>query len=197
MATISYLWKNRARFPLGSKRFAKAWAKRFLLLNDLILRNYTWRRLTRSGALLADTAEICNAKVGGDLRKLQVGRFSTIGRVEVALHDRITIGSHVCINDGVKLLTASHSVSDPSWTHVKAPIEIGDYAWLATNSIILPGVKIGRGAVVGAGAVVSKEVPAYAIAVGNPMVILPKQRVNDLDYNPCASLALYSAWLNG
>jgi maltose O-acetyltransferase len=49
-------------------------------------------------------------------------------------------------------------------THKKQPIHIADYAWIATNAIILPGVKIGRGAV-GAGAVVSKDVADYSIVV--------------------------------
>ena len=49
-----------------------------------------------------------------------------------------------------------------------APVRIGRYAWIGTRSIILPGVTIGEGAVVGAGAVVPKDVPDCAIVVGNP-----------------------------
>ena len=49
-----------------------------------------------------------------------------------------------------------------------APVHIGRYVWIGTRAIILPGVSIGDGAVVGAGAVVSKDVPSCAVVVGNP-----------------------------
>jgi len=68
------------------------------------------------------------------------------------LHDEVRIGSHVCINDGVVILTASHDVNDPHWRAVTKPVVIDDYAWIATGATILPGVRIGRGAVVGASA---------------------------------------------
>ena len=63
------------------------------------------------------------------------------------------------INDGAVLLTATHSLTDPAWSLTIDPIEIGAYAWIAMNAIILPGVSIGQGAVVGAGAVVRRNVP--------------------------------------
>ena len=49
---------------------------------------------------------------------------------------------------------------------------IGNDVWVGANSVILPGVKIGTGAIVGAGSVVTKDVPEYAIVVGNPARIL-------------------------
>jgi acetyltransferase-like isoleucine patch superfamily enzyme len=49
-----------------------------------------------------------------------------------------------------------------------APVHIGRYVWIGTRAIILPGVSIGDGAVIGAGAVVAKDVPSFAVAVGNP-----------------------------
>lgn len=49
-----------------------------------------------------------------------------------------------------------------------APVQIGRYVWIGTRAIVLPGVSIGDGAVVGAGAVVSKDVPSCAVVVGNP-----------------------------
>ena len=103
----------------------------------------------------------------------------------------------MCINDGVQLLTASHSVTDPMWEHKKSPIIIAEYAWIATNAIILPGVRIGRGAVVGAGAVVSKSVGDYEIVVGNPASTISKKRTENLNYNPCEFLAGNRAWLIG
>jgi len=111
------------------------------------------------------------------------------------LHDEVRIGSHVCINDGVVILTASHDVNDPHWRAVTKPVVIDDYAWIATGATILPGVRIGRGAVVGASAVVGREVPPCGIAVGNPAAILKKERAADLNYSPVTLLAFQEAWL--
>jgi acetyltransferase-like isoleucine patch superfamily enzyme len=197
MAGLSYLWNNRAKFPIGSKAFFKAWAKRLLLIDELYIRNRRRSVLVRQGANIATTAEIGIVKVDGKRSNLAISSFTSIGRVEFALHDKIQIGAYVCVNDGVKLLTASHDITAPTWHHVKAPIIIEDYAWIATNAIILAGVTIGRGAVVGAGAVVSKSVAPGAIVAGNPAQQISKKRSEELNYNPCAFLAVNNAWLNG
>ena len=111
------------------------------------------------------------------------------------LHDTVEIGSCVSINDGVVILTASHDIKDPEWRQVSKPVRIGDFAWIATGATILPGVQIGSGAVIGAAAVVSKDVPAYAAAVGNPAVIRENKRTLELRYNPVRFLAFQDAWL--
>lgn len=56
-----------------------------------------------------------------------------------------------------------------------APVSIEDYAWIGMNCIILKGVSIGRGAIIGAGSVVSRDVPAYCVAAGNPARITGKR----------------------
>ena len=197
MASFSYLWKNRTHFRLGSKTFFKVWAKRLLSLGELLRRNYKRSRLIGQGATISETAEMGAVAAHGTKTHLKVGDFSFLGEVELALHDRIEIGNYVCINDGVKLLSASHKLDDPMWSHKKAPIHIADYAWIATNAIILPGVRIGEGAVVGAGAVVSKDVAAYSVVTGNPAKPISRTRTRDLHYNPCEFLAANRAWLIG
>ena len=62
-----------------------------------------------------------------------------------------------------------------------APIVIEDYAWIGVNVTVLPGVKVGRGSVVAAGAVLAKSVPPYAVVGGNPAREI-KRRVETLDY---------------
>ncbi len=195
MASFKYLWKNRAKFKWFSKLFFKSWAKRFLTFAELIKSIKRRKRLINSGANVSVTAEIGIANINGKKSNLAIGDFSTIGRVEIALHDKVTIGNYVCINDGVIILSASHDVSDPLWRHKKAPIFIDDYAWIATNAIILPGVHIGKGAVIGAGAVVSKNVNDYAIVIGNPAKEIVKKRTEILNYNPCEFLAINNAWI--
>ncbi len=83
----------------------------------------------------------------------------------------VSIGDRVAIADRVTLTVSSH----PNFSRLRGiiedvhePIVIGDDAWIGTCSVILPGVKIGRGAVVGAGSVVTKSVPDGTVVVGNP-----------------------------
>ncbi|MCG9696681.1 sugar O-acetyltransferase [Shewanella sp. Isolate11] len=83
----------------------------------------------------------------------------------------VTIGDHVFIGPNVQLYTAHHPLDAATrdqhigWAE---PITIGCHVWIGGGCIILPGVTIGDGAVVGAGSVVTKDIPAKTIAFGNP-----------------------------
>jgi maltose O-acetyltransferase len=149
------------------------------------------------GASISPLAEIGAISIQGRLSGFKVGDYSTLGKVEIALHANLSIGKRVVINDGVRILTASHCTSCSDWKQVESDIYIDDYAWIAVGATILPGVSIGKGAVVGACAVVSKSVPDFSIVVGNPGKIISKRRNSQLNYNPCTFLALNNAWLNG
>ncbi|MGY2085752.1 sugar O-acetyltransferase [Blastococcus sp. SYSU DS0539] len=83
----------------------------------------------------------------------------------------IALGDHVQLGPNVQLLTAVHPL-DPAerragWQQA-APVTIGDNAWLGGGVIVLPGVTIGADTVVGAGSVVTADLPAGVLAVGNP-----------------------------
>lgn len=197
MASLSYLWTHRVKYSIGSIRFYKVWAKRILSINELFKRNWRKNRLISKGATISECAEIGEIIVNGSLKNLSIGTFSFLGKVTLATHAYITIGDYVCINDGVQILTASHDVADPQWKTQKDDIIIDNFAWIGTNAMILPGVHIGTGAVIGAGAVVSKSVLPYNIVVGNPAKVIEKKRCKDLAYNPCEFLASNRAWLIG
>lgn len=192
---IADLWTHRDRFPIFSPRWLKAWLKRFFQVPRLLAHSWQHRWLRLHGARIHPSAVFADARLAsGDLRLLEVGAQSFIGRVQIALHAAVTIGDRVCINDGVKLLTASHDIRKPDWPSLARPIVIEDFVWIATDAIILPGVTIGRGAVVAAGAVVTRDVPPNAVASGNPAHFRADQRCPDLQYTPTAGLALFSAW---
>lgn len=126
---------------------------------------------------------------------LEIGERTFIAKsVNLALHNKIKIGSRVVINSGAQILTASHRLDDIYWSTYSKPITIEDYAWIATNAIILPGVTIGIGAVVGAGAVVNRDVGAFEIVNGNTAKFV-KNRIGDLNYCPVRLCAPYEAWL--
>jgi len=140
-------------------------------------------------------AFVSKADIQGDLRKLTIGEGSVIGRAKIQIHDSVRIGANVCINDGVIFFTASHAVDDVTWQPKTGAILVEDFAWIASSAIILPGVRIGRGAIVGAGAVVAKDVPPGAVAIGNPCLIQEHKRPEKLDYSPILFVAGVRAWI--
>ena len=89
--------------------------------------------------------------------------------------NEVHIGHNVMIGPGVQIYTAAHLLqAEPriqGW-EVAKPIVIEENVWLGGGAILLPGVRIGRNAVVGAGAVVPKSVPANTIVVGNPARVI-------------------------
>jgi len=85
------------------------------------------------------------------------------------LHDgreSLTIGDNVDIAQEVNIWTMQHDYNDQQYKAVGKPVVIEDYVWIASRATILPGVKIGRGAVVASCAVVTKDVPPLAIVAG-------------------------------
>lgn len=195
-SNLVYLWEHRERPKVLSPAWSKSWAKRVLHLRALLRANWRRAKLEAAGVQLGPMAEIGELKLNGPGRNLFIGaECAIVGEVRIALHAPVRIGDRVVINDGVRILTGEHDVYDPAWRMTAAPIRIEDYAWVAEGAIILPGVRIGKGAVVGAGAVVTKDVPDFAIAVGNPARILDKKRCTRFCYSPVRFLATYEAWL--
>lgn len=88
--------------------------------------------------------------------------------------DHITIGNHVSISPGVIINTGGLKYQEPRGQrgHTKAPVVIKDGAWICSGAIINPGVTIGEDAVVAAGAVVTKDVPARTVVGGVPAVAI-------------------------
>ncbi len=103
--------------------------------------------------------------------ELLMGDFSGMLEVTVTTNGRVSIGDYAIIGHHVVIAGASVAVppgSSGTAELVPAPIEIGHSVFIAANSIILAGARIGDEAVVGAGAVIDGEVPAGATAFGNP-----------------------------
>lgn len=95
--------------------------------------------------------------------KLTVGDHTWIGEGAWILNlEPVTLGSDVCISQDVLLCTGSHDASSPTFEYDNAPIVVEDGAWVAARATVLRGVRIGAGAVVGATALVTRDVPAGA-----------------------------------
>lgn len=135
-------------------------------------------------ATLASGAEIIIGEDSG----LSGATICAVKSVRIGVY--VGIGANVCIYD-----TDFHPI-DPyerryeDYKTKSAPVVIDDYAWIGGNSIILKGVRIGKGSVVGAGSVVTKDVPDFELHAGNPARFIRKIEYNhethDNLFNTCS-----------
>jgi acetyltransferase-like isoleucine patch superfamily enzyme len=147
-----------------------------------------WLRLGASGggAVVVGEDTILHVKVSFDspAGRVVIGDRCYIGQSHIVCHTGVTLGDDVVISWGATIVDHnSHSVEwrhrkddildwakgRKDWSYVKiAPVVIRDRVWIGFNAIILKGVTIGEGAVVAAGAVVTKDVAPYTVVAGNP-----------------------------
>ena len=142
----------------------------------------------------------CGTKIGGSTGMMRGSKVIRPERITIGSHCIIgfdcffggeaglTIGDNVNIASFSVLLAGHHDVNSPTFESILHPIVIEDYAWIATRVTILGGVRIGRGAVIAAGAVVTKDVPPFSIYGGVPARKLgernPEACVYELNYQP-------------
>lgn len=106
-------------------------------------------------------------------RRISVGKGSVINKKSmIDGRGGVTIGDMVDIAQEVNIWTEQHDYNSPSYEAIDKPVVIKDYVWIASRATILPGVTIGRGAVVASCAVVTKDVPPLAIAAGVPAKVI-------------------------
>ena len=121
--------------------------------------------------------------------KISIGARSVInfGCTLDGRHHPVIIGENVSIGPCATILTLGHDPQSPNFENVGGAVEIGDRAWIAWGAIVLPGVKIGEGAVVAAGAVVSRDVEPFSIVAGSPARKVGERNKDlhyELGYNP-------------
>lgn len=135
---------------------------------------------------------LCHLQLGVD-SSIHMGCFITGHFIEIGSNtviNRFTyldgrvplkIGNNVNISHGTHIQTLTHDPQNPDFICQCNPVVIEDHVWIGARAIILPGVTIGEGAVIGAGSVVTKNVPPYTIAVGSPARVV-KDRNRDIRY---------------
>jgi acetyltransferase-like isoleucine patch superfamily enzyme len=116
-----------------------------------------------------------------DCPELIIGDNTTLNyRTVISVETKVQIGSHCMIAEEVKIFdNNSHGIHYQHRTMTErdtAPVVLEDHVWVGMNSIILKGVKIGKGAVVAAGSVVTKDVPPMVVVGGNPAAIIKQIR---------------------
>jgi len=118
-----------------------------------------------------------------ELKNIEIGEDSLVG--EFAFldgRDKLKIGNHVDIASQVLIYNSEHDVESEDFQVTIAPVEISDYVFVGPRAIILPGVKIGKGAVIAAGAVVTKDVENYKIVGGIPAKEIGERKNKNLKY---------------
>ena len=113
---------------------------------------------------------------------LTIGSCSVINaKCRLDTRGTITIGNNVSISEEVIILTADHNPGSPAFEGRNRSVTIDDFVWIGTRAIILPGVFIGEGAIIAAGAVVTKNVDPFTVVGGIPAKKI-KSRRKDLTY---------------
>ena len=89
----------------------------------------------------------------------------------------VDIGNNVMFGPGVQIFTPQHPIvpeERATWLEKSSSVHIADNVWVGGGAIICPGISIGEGSVIGAGSVVTKDIPAGVVAVGNPCKVQRK-----------------------
>jgi len=157
LALVRYI-TNRiiAHVPVYAARHA--WYRRVLGM-----------RIGEGSALLMDLYLYIRGRAKPGKQGIVIGRRTVINQ-HCCLDGRgwLTIGDDVDISPGVWILTDGHDMEDPLFRETLAPVRIGNHVWIGSRAMILPGVTVGEGAVVAAGAVVTRDVEPYTVVAGVP-----------------------------
>lgn len=103
-----------------------------------------------------------------------IGDYCSFNGLQIVGSGKVEIGNYFHSGTDILFITSNHNYKGDAIpydkTHINKSISIGDFVWLGSKVIILGGVTIGEGAIIQAGAVVTKDVPKYGIAGGNPAI---------------------------
>lgn len=118
---------------------------------------------------------------------LTIGDFSSIGEHAYVYNlGKLTIGARVTISQRAHLCAGTHDYTQRNMPLLKPPITIGDEVWVCADAFVGPNVSVGAGAVVGARAVVVKDVSAWDVVVGNPVRRVGTRRLQTPEGSNCA-----------
>lgn len=144
------------------------------------VRNFIWRA---SGIKLGHSSTLHTGVRVFDPRNIEIGEGSIIGYATfIDGRDKVTIGSHTDIASEVMIYSQGHDTQAEDFGAKSAPVNIGNYVFIGPRAIILPGVKIGNGAIVAAGAVVTKDVSEFTIVAGVPAKIISERKLKNPHY---------------
>lgn len=147
--------------------------------------NHTLRKIvfTTSGVKIGKNSTIHMGCKFFNPKNVTIGEDTIVGNnAFLDGRDFLMIGDHVDIASEVMIYNSEHDINDPEFRATNEPVKIGDYVFIGPRAIILPGVNIGRGAIIAAGCVVTKDVSEYAIVGGVPGKIIGERKNKGLSY---------------
>ncbi len=167
-----------AAFPYSKSEYARKVL--WIVVYQILIRHSPgrlarWRRfwLRLFGAQIAPT---CNIRPTARVRHpwlLTMGDYSTLAdNVEAYNLGPIIIGEHTVISQNAHLCNGTHDYKDPALPLLRPTMTLGSGVWVCADAFIGPGVSIGDNALVGARAVVTRDVPADMIVAGNPAKVI-------------------------
>ena len=111
---------------------------------------------------------------------LETGMWTVLGpRVKIYNKGMVIVGGSVVISQDSYICTASHDISSVRMALITKPILVASNVWVGAKTLILPGVTIGEGAVIAAGAVVTKDVEPWTVVGGNPAKFIKKRELTN------------------
>ncbi len=130
------------------------------------------------GAQIGHQVHIYNSAVVYFPWNLRIGDWSAIGEGALIYNlGPVTIGQNVTVSQRAHLCAGTHDYRKPDMPLLKPPIEIHDQVWICADAFVGPGVTVGEGAVVGARAVVMKDVEPWTVVAGNPTRAIKKREI--------------------
>jgi acetyltransferase-like isoleucine patch superfamily enzyme len=194
LGTAYYRAKGIVVYRFAFRRFGKGSyiLKPLLILNPEFISigdRVSIRQGLRLEVVLSGPNKIPDLVIGDDTNIEQ--------NVHIICHSRVHIGSNVSITGNCSIVDVTHpydDVHDPTKIGARIQdkdsfVEIGDGSLLGFGSVILPNVRIGAHAVVGANSVVTRDIPDYAVAAGIPAVVLKRYNFNNETWEKVAPLS--------
>lgn len=174
-------------FKKATSRLFNIWLDFWLFILTLVgwipLHSIRWVFYTLSGMKISPYAHIHMWARFYNPAGITIGEDTIVGD-HAFLDGRaaLKIGKHVDIASEVMIYNSEHDINSDDFHATLAAVEIGDYVFIGPRVIILPGVKIGKGAVIAAGAAVTKDVPEFAIIGGVPAEVMGERKLTDPNY---------------
>jgi acetyltransferase-like isoleucine patch superfamily enzyme len=145
------------------------------------IRLFLYRRVIRIGA---GSSILMNARIRGFRITIGEGCVINSGAMLDGRGAALVLGNFVDVSPNVRIWTLDHDPNSTDHAARARPVTVGDYAWLSSGSTILPGVSLGIGCVVAAGAVVTKDVAPWTIVAGIPARAIGERQKNPIPRRP-------------